>query len=52
MEILIEEYGMFMISGIALVALLALLTLFQTKFKSASTAFIQDITGVDATYNK
>ena len=51
MRVIIEEYGMFMISGIAFVALMFALTLFQHKFKDVSQVFIQNLTGVEATYN-
>lgn len=51
MRVIIEEYGLFMISGIAFVALMVSLTLFQHQFKSVSQEFIRNLTGVEATYN-
>ena len=51
MRVIIEEYGMFMISGIAFIGLIVMLTLFQSKFKSVSVEFIQNLTGVEANYN-
>lgn len=51
MRVIIDEYGSFMISGIAFVGLMVMLTLFQSKFKAVSVEFIQNVTGVEAQYN-
>ncbi len=55
MRMLIEEYGLFMISGIAFVACMILFSWFSDNFKTVSQSFIRNLTGVsveDSTYSK
>ena len=51
MRVLLEEYGMFIISCLAFVTLASMMTVFTREFASVSKHFIADMTGVSGEYS-